>query len=1404
MDINDQTVQLNAFTEGLNTDQSLMSVNDNSYIMAKNLRVASRNNINGRTNNVGDLMPINEPLKLNIRPNYKDVLAAQTINDYGVIIYVNYDDRWAVDRYNKTDNSFTTIFVSDTNYSEKDYSKKFSIQLRYESADVIHLYIADGVDPIIQLNILNEYTNKKVSDVISYPQSDLTAPTFSGYTNGQLKAGMVMYSYQLYNRNGSITELSPSTNFIPITKDRKGFEQGTQTSVGIILGFEFNASDESRYSKMYIYRVLYEQNGQLPIITKVYDGEKVTAFVDDGSQSLQELTVEEYNSMTGIHIIPKSIESKNNILFAANISQQQSLIEPYLDQIDTTAVQYQKVGTNYISYVYENYSDYVNGLDAQVYSSDNKIGGDTFNSINDMSKPYSVDGNFNCCLDPQGYYGGAGDIINWRFIVTQWRADNKRYKFDKVDFTPAFESQYMVTYDGHHIRIDTDNNDRIYNTKNYRNNISTKRTLRRGELYRYGIVFYDKYGTPSPAKWVADIRVPSASTPGFELFDTDDNFIYLNAIGVRFHVDWDKIPEHIRNNINGYEIVRCVQHQQDVHVIAQGIISRPIHNVYPESYNDLTYGNKRTEYTPIGFMTTGNYWTGNNWFAHDETMQSKEISGHEADNFDNRTLFQFASPEYSYLKDSTINNLENKTLYVEPSLYLYSNGYDDNDYSNPTYNMSIPTSKDSDGDNRHMHVESQKFSFSFYQTKYEYSEDDPVFSCYNPATGSIYTPGDKNHWAQVAKMVTAYVKLYEKETSSLQARPYLVNGTDKFVSIKDQSYEIDDIEPAVELTWNQFGTDDKTKLTVTADSAGACTIGDKTFVNWSFGGNLDVDSGDFINTDDSAGNLHIGEYEEGTNVKTNGASGNYILGPGGRQLVFTVKDDNNILSRTIGVGEDSGQSRNRYRNSMSGTYLCNICQSVTPYYGYTEQSRKLCTYAMYGDYVSKNNKHLIVYDGDTYVQLFEYASMHKYYDPVVKNSMTMNIMYSVPVETNINIEASNGFKFSDHMDNEYISNIQTEPANVNGLLTQDSPMYRYNSAYSINTSPRVSAAYDEEASKDSASTEQPFRCYYSNVKDNNEANDTWLKYMPANYIDVDSKYGNITDLYTFKNDLLFWQEKSFGKFSANERALVNDVSNNNLILGDSGVLSRYDYIDTIYGMHEGDRSKVQSQSALYWVDSNNNEILRLGEGVEQLSKTKSVYNYVHNNIDMSGNKIYLMYDRKNNEIVLSFPNSQINLAYSEFFQRFIGLYDYTFTGDLQFSDALLTINNGDIICSWDNGTENRMYILLTFVMNKSGLITKVFDNQEIITPNNNSGDRYNNKFDDLTFEYSTDLTETSEQHIDMTNREGNFRYAIPRTIPEEQYGNRLRGKYAVCTIKGNVDKDTAVSYIKTKFRQSVS
>jgi hypothetical protein len=51
----------------------------------------------------------------------------------------------------------------------------------------------------------------------------------------------------------------------------------------------------------------------------------------------------------------------------------------------------------------------------------------------------------------------------------------------------------------------------------------------------------------------------------------------------------------------------------------------------------------------------------------------------------------------------------------------------------------------------------------------------------------------------------------------------------------------------------------------------------------------------------------------------------------------------------------------------------------------------------------------------------------------------------------------------------------------------------------------------------------------------------------------------------FKDRLIFWQENATGMLAVNERVVLNDQNDAQVVLGTGGVLERYDYFTTIYG-----------------------------------------------------------------------------------------------------------------------------------------------------------------------------------------------------------------------------------------------
>jgi hypothetical protein len=138
------------------------------------------------------------------------------------------------------------------------------------------------------------------------------------------------------------------------------------------------------------------------------------------------------------------------------------------------------------------------------------------------------------------------------------------------------------------------------------------KSLRRNEIYRYGIVLYDKYCQASPVKWIADIRTPNVTEEGFELMSSNTIVngkryeLVIRNLGIQFMVK--SLPE----DCTGYQIVRCARHESDISTISQGVLSSPVSNAYSRQYegNNEYYVTKYHMFCPTGFLTTNKFIEG--------------------------------------------------------------------------------------------------------------------------------------------------------------------------------------------------------------------------------------------------------------------------------------------------------------------------------------------------------------------------------------------------------------------------------------------------------------------------------------------------------------------------------------------------------------------------------------------------------------------------------------------------------------------------------------------------------------------------------------------------------------------------------------------------------------------------
>lgn len=1352
MVIDKNTTQMNTFSKGMNTDTSDAYLEEGSYRLANNLRY-----ITNQEENSGELHMIEGATLLTAIPG-ATVLAATQLRNTGIIITTGAGNGdWQIYTIDHDDSdSISKIIEVDNENLDRVIGHKLSLVTRWEDDENKKLYIADGKGPIITIFLNKTCQQKRISQIIAYPEALFKVPKFCGLIDGNLESGMYEYSYQYYIKHGQQTQISPSTKLIPLhngaltvnSSNRiQGYEYGVKTNKGI----KIKIPTYSDFNRLIIYRIHYTEIGIPPIIEIVFDEDMPSTktgwfeFQDDGKDALSVISLEEYNMISGIHIIPKTIESMTDYMFASNIQNDNPI---YTDELKDWKWE-------------ENYEFLVASVVGDRCSDNGRI---VVKGVSGFKKNVPV------VVYNKDLTSHYDDSVNMGMFI---------------DSPTDVNNTYMNPYVSYCLK-----------------------SLRRGETYRYGIVFYDKYGNATAVKHLKDIQIPSIEQiPSFKY---TDGKLYVFPIGIRFNIN---MPED--SNIVGYEIVRCGKDLSNMSTIMQCVISRPIYRIFDldtaDGYNQRPESDTNA-LTPTGFITNMDCWYGYahawkniydpnaadlaymsqaTWQATNSGLINRgrcgKISG-------NHKIFQIISPEYSYMSDTTKDMIQKNVLTIDPIIYINPNKIDTknvifiergqwsegsnievtnigNEYANVIIRTPEITPKS--GNTKVISIN------TFEQTMACYYRRESV-----PGMDFSGSSDFKERYGKNNPNRYEYIKLYNQ----IQ----IPDGKPNKIEITSTGF------PDT-LNWDDFATPVENWQLQYVDKVTG--VGGKNFCNWVCGGlyyaqrGQDINNANFVNKPDDDNDW------DHTLQDTNQVGG--MMGPGGKCIVASVNDD--YLSK---VPQDT----------IMGTFLCNIKQSITGY----NTDPKYSTYRSYGNYF--NTAVANVFDGDCFIQPFEYISQHKWNHPYMSNRRDAMIVYSIPMETSINLAYTHGYELSKRKESAEgdITNIQVNPSNINNTFVQDIPLYAYNSIYSANSTSKTLAAEDSQ-NDDYFDSEFDYRVFNSVAKSNDEYVDNWLKFLPANYIDVDTRYGGITGLRKFNNSLVFWQENATGLLSVNERVQITDDTNMPLTLGTADVLSRYDYMNTSNGMRKDEYADTQSDTTLYWWDHNKHEILGYSGGTQvvSISKAKFTQNFL-NEMDAQGKLIeepLLWHDKQFNEVGFAVSDGDYpkagSLIFGENIGAFSSLYSILPKAAIAFKDSTLLLDGNGKVYKWNSLSnsgvkgikDEALTPYLKYVVNANAVYTKVFDNAEIAGRLYGGGNTRtfldNNPLNSLQFVFSTPLKQKGQINgANIDNTEYNFRFAIPRNN-DSPWGDRLRGKTMQAELMSTSNSyDFSLQYIMTKYRIS--
>lgn len=587
------TAQINTFIGGLNLDQDVNLIPDNQYRHAEDVRVVT--NDGGTT---GVLQSIENPRKYGtVIPKDETIIGTTTINDIGVVITKLEDGTNKIYRLMGFDGNMPQIKLvckGSLGLCE-DLSKTptLSIVGNYESETTVKIYFTDGKSPVKTINIMsNKYTLG--SDLVDEngniinpgtleltPSVPLTPLKFIKLSDGSLNSGMVTYCYQLFNVHGTETVTSPLSELIHLTastsnqgsQEYKGTGLDKPANKAVTLTTDLSVKD---FDKFRIIRIQYSQNNSTPSISIVDEVDIASdqteiRYTDYGSSFLSELSVDEFNALTGYQFLAQTLAKMQNRLFAANITEQSWIPKDEDGEIydarayranSTGAIRLQSASDSRMLLLDVNNDDLLY-----------KVPQD-----HDCINPFNI-ANFNECPEDSKYMygkdgklGGYGINIEYSFITTDIKLSKQQGQFrldqDCTMDVPAekVSAVYIDKQDGSSdMYVNGSEELEDFRTPNYADPYidANFRGYQRDEIYRFGIVFYNEKSIASPVLWIGDIRMPRSSQ--MPPFVYENNTLIGKALGVEFKV------KNMPADAVSYEIVRCDRTEADRTVIMQTV-----------------------------------------------------------------------------------------------------------------------------------------------------------------------------------------------------------------------------------------------------------------------------------------------------------------------------------------------------------------------------------------------------------------------------------------------------------------------------------------------------------------------------------------------------------------------------------------------------------------------------------------------------------------------------------------------------------------------------------------------------------------------------------------------------------------------------------------------------------------
>lgn len=383
------------------------------------------------------------------------------------------------------------------------------------------------------------------------------------------------------------------------------------------------------------------------------------------------------------------------------------------------------------------------------------------------------------------------------------------------------------------------------------------------------------------------------------------------------------------------------------------------------------------------------------------------------------------------------------------------------------------------------------------------------------------------------------------------------------------------------------------------------------------------------------------------------------------------------------------------------------------YGGNSFEDKSRTSYIRIGDYTPIGTNNVQIDNaGDVYVYNFKFTRLAKTETQVLDDQvLQLTEIVEFPIESIVDLKNRNDislFEWDSEFQPQYDDYIQ------------------YNRVYSQQPNLVNAASVDFNFQRIKGFDT---RIQASKLKIPNESVDSWTDILDNEVLDLDGKYGSISNIIAWRDTMYAFQDESIAQISINPRIQVQGSDGIGLELGTGGILYDFNYITT----NSGAINKwgiVGTKKGIYYYDALNKAIGRVPDATSTfLTDAKGLHNYFNNNYDFSLLKIdnpvlstgvVSGYDNYNNDVYFTLLQGGLSFTrcYNELIEEFIDIKTYTPSRYINKGEKLLMPNTGNTTL-WESykgdynsffGSDEPSYIILQ--VNPEANVISVFDTIE--------------------------------------------------------------------------------------------